>query len=198
MKRFGPVILFALMCSALAGCNTTKGVGYANPDYSGYRLTNTAIFVDVKGSVGDKFEAELVEKLQKRGLQAKSVRNLSRFARDQDDFLDKVWTGGSHELLVVGIDGDSSSESVSSYSMFGNASTYGGTTTASGSMVPMRTFHRSTSAVAHVLLPTGEKAWESNIERSASGLLFVGSGHTVGEIAEELIANLERDRLIQK
>lgn len=190
--------LIAASSCMLLGCNTTSGVGYGNPQYAGYRLNKTAVFVDVKGQVGDESEAELVKELRARGVDAKSVRNVSRFAASWEDFLAKVWNSGSHDILILSIESDSQSSDVAGYSMYGSAMNYGSTTNVSGTAVPVRVFSRSTSSVARVVLPTGEKAWESGVERSAGGLLFVGNSNTMHEIVEEIVETLEGDGLIAR
>jgi hypothetical protein len=194
IRHFAQSIALVLL-AALAGCNTTKGIGHINPEYDGHRLSNVAVYVDNLGEVGDALEASIVEQLKSRGVQARSVRTFARFSKSQDEFTRKVWALGVQDAVVIAMS-DSRGTVLAGYQSWGQASTIGNTTNVSVTTTPMASVSRTMLTTSRIYNSKGDKVWEATTERSAQGLAFTTDGLTVSETTKALMQSLEKDGLV--
>lgn len=198
VKRWCILLATLVFLSLTAGCNTTKGVGYKNPEYLGYALKKTAVYVDNLGEVGDALEAQIVSELNKRRVKAISVRMKARFAKSAKEFQDQVWAQDVNDILVI-VMSDSRGTSVAGYQTWGSVNSYSygggsyGTTT-----TPVVGVHRSMLTEAAIYNRAGEKIWTGNTTRTASGMAFIGDELTVSETVTTLITALEKDKLVSQ
>ncbi|GAA0583173.1 hypothetical protein ACFQH5_17985 [Halomonas salifodinae] len=195
MSRIIGGAVISLIFIFIYGCNTTAGRGYVNPEFSDYKLTSVAVYVDNRGDVGELLELGLVNELRRRGVNAVSVRDIARFSNSQEEFVEKVWGLGVSEVVSV-VMADSQGSSTYGYQSFGSAYSTGSYTTANFTTTPMRTFHRSMLTTASVFDRQGNKVWEGDTERSAQGLVFIGDRLTVSETTSALIDALSESGLI--
>lgn len=195
MAKYLRASLIVVTLMAIAGCNTTHGVGYLNPEVDSYRLEKTAVYVDNLGEIGDQLEAQIVEELRKRGVQAIGVGIKARFAKDFEDFRAKVLAEDINDALVV-VMNDSRGTTVAGYQSFGSATTYGSTTRGSSTTVPMVSIRRAMVTTAALFTRDGTKVWTGSTERRAQGLAFIGDELTISETVKALIEALAKDGLI--
>nr|WP_298522397.1 hypothetical protein [uncultured Halomonas sp.] len=197
MRRIIAMSILLLAAGTLAGCNTTAGKGYLNPEYSNYQLSNTAVYVDNLGDIGEIVERKIVNALSDRGVKSSGVRELARFSSSQEEFVKKVWNTGVSEVLVVAMS-DSQGTATHGYHSFGTTQSFNGTTSSQVTTMPMLAPQRSLQAQATVLNADGEKIWTGNTERSAQGLLFIGDELTASETTTALMDALSQKGLISK
>ena len=178
----------------LTGCSTTS-VGYLNPEYPGYRLQSTAVYVLDSSEFGMNLENRIVKALNERGVQAFGVTEMARFAKSKDELVAKVLARGARDVLNVGF-GDAASSDVAGYTMSGTTSTVGNSAYSNATAVPMRTYSRQMKMIAVLLAPDYTKIWEANTNKKAQGLLFTGDGAMASGSVDALLAALKNDRLI--
>ena len=197
MRKFSIrlALLAVFLPSLLTGCNTTKGVGHINPEFEGHRLSDVAVYVDNLGEIGDALEASIVEQLKARGVQARSVRSIARFAKNQDEFVRKVWALGVKDAVVVAIS-DSRGTTVAGYQSWGQASSTGNITNMTVTTTPMLSVSRTMLTTSRIFSNKGDKLWEATTERSAQGLAFTTDGLTISETTKALMQSLQKDGLI--
>lgn len=198
----GSLRYFLPLCAVLlAACNTTKGIGYRNPEVPDYQLSKTAVYVDNRGEVAVELEKRLVDALQKRKVTAFSTSTLARFTKDKHEFKAKVLDLGVNEVLIVVLR-DSRGADVIGYQSWGSGtvSSYGSTASVSThtSTVPTIRPYRDLFTLLSVYSRDDKKVWEGQTQRSAGGLLFIGDDLTISETARATIEALEADGLIRR
>lgn len=201
MKNVVSISRISLVISLLVvleACSTV-GRGQINPEYQGYRLSDTAVYVSNYSDSGKLLEKTLVRRLKKDGVKAVGVSNLSRFAKNSKAFEKEVWGLGVKEVLAVHMR-DSSGANVVGYNTWGSASasTYGGSVTANGesTTTPIVSPHRDMETSATLYNRKDEKVWVGSTHHHASGLLFMSDSRTVSKTADALMGALRKDGLI--
>jgi hypothetical protein len=180
---------------ALAGCSTTS-VGHRNPEFTNYRLRSTAVAVADSSEFGIELENRIAKALTDSGVSAFPTREIARFAKSQNDYLEKIWAKGAVDILVVQF-GDAGEVTTGGYQVVGSSNTVGATTHSNATAVPMRSYSRQLQMRASVITRADDKVWEGDTKKFASGLLFTGDGAMMSGSVDALIEALEKDKLIK-
>lgn len=185
----------ALVFFLVSGCNTTRGIGYVNPEYQDYSIRNVAVYVDNAGDSGRLLEENVVNMLNEKGIRARGVRDLAKFSKSHEEFVAKVWGLGVEEVLsLVAI--DSSGSSTVGYQSFGNATTFGNSTSMNMTTMPMTTISRAIRVDAKLFNDNGDIVWAGDAKREASGLVHIGDGAMTRNAAKAVIQALEDSNMI--
>lgn len=190
MRKILAMLVSSMIFISLAGCNTTQGVGYENPQYANYRMSDVAVYVDSTGDTSRMIENYVVEMLEEQGIRARSVRDYAKFSKGQEEFVEKVWGTGVGEVLVIA-SSDSSGSSTIGYQSFGNASTFGSQTSMNVTTTPMTRISRAIRLSAKLFNREGDIVWAGDAKREASGLVFVGDETMSRNAAKAVIQALE-------
>lgn len=166
-----------------------------NPEFKGHRLAITAVYIDNLGEIGDALEESVVEQLKARGVEAKSVRTFARFAKDNNDFVKKVWALGVNDVLVIAMT-DSRGTVLAGYQSWGQATTTGSATNLTVTTTPVGYVRRTMLTTSRIFNRSGDKLWEATTERTADGLAFTTDGRTLSETTNALLQALEKDGLV--
>lgn len=185
----------ALAFLLISGCNTTRGVGYANPEYQNYLVSNVAVYVDNTGDSGRLLEENVVNLLSEKGTKARGVRDLAKFSKSHGEFVEKVWGLGVKEVLVL-VASDSSGSSTVGYQSFGNATTFGNSTSMNMTTMPMASISRAIRVDAKLYNDDGDIVWAGDAKREASGLVFIGDSTMTRNAAMAVIQALEDSNTI--
>ncbi|MGK0547432.1 hypothetical protein ACSEE7_18235 [Halomonas cupida] len=195
MKRIIKLFLLSFAFLIISGCNTTRGIGYANPEYQNYSISNVAVYVDNAGDSGRLLEENVVNMLSEKGAKARGVRDLAKFSTSHEEFVEKVWALGVKEVLVL-VASDSSGSSTVGYQSFGNATTFGNSTSMNMTTMPMTSISRAIRVDAKLYNNNGDIVWAGDAKREASGLAFIGDGTMTRNAAMAVIQALEDSNTI--
>ena len=190
MKTIIKLALLSFLLMSITGCNTTRGIGYANPEHQDYKIQDVAVYVDNSGDSGRLLEENIVNMLIEQGKSARGVRDLAKFSKSHEEFVDKVWDLGVNEVLVL-VASDTSGSTTVGYQSFGNASTFGNSTSFNMTTTPMRSLSRAIRVNAKLYNEDGDIVWAGDAKREASGLVFIGDETMTENAARAVIQALE-------
>jgi len=198
ISKIGSSAIVLLFLAALTACSTTaRGIGYLNPEHHGYRLTKTAVYVNNSGEFIDRLEKEVVAALNAKGVAAIGVRDKARFAKNDQDFQQKVWAEDINEVIILVVS-DSSGSSVGGYQTFGSANTVGTTTSGLATTVPIVVDYRSMTTAGVVYKRGGDKVWKGGTELNVRGRINVGDDKALNVTVKSLMGALSKDGLVTK
>lgn len=196
MKNLSSILFLLVLIVALSGCNTTQGIGHLNPEYSDYKITNVAIYVDNTGDSARMIEQGVVESLNGKGIQAVGVRNYAQFSKSHEDFVEKVWGLGVEEVLAMSLS-DSTGSTTVGYQSFGSVNVYGNQANITSMTTPMNALSRAIRIDAKLYNVEGDIVWAGEAKREASGLAFVGDGSMANNAVSAVMEALESSQIIQ-
>lgn len=207
------VVLMLVFASILAGSiepahafRSTKQEGFTDPDYLDFKPKVVLIQVLSENlEIREVVEDRLAKELEKRGIKVFSERQLFPPTRQWDaakrsEIFAKF---GVEAVVAVGVGASSHSVSQFGSQTWGSATatTYGNTTSVSGSAtsVPFVSA-KSNSSFSSVLIDArnGRTAWTTDIYTKAGGLLFAGGTKDAKAAAKAIIKGLIENNHLDK
>ena len=188
----------AVLSIVVLGCATTNITGFTDPAYSSRTYSNTVVFASNLGlEQAAELESIICSKFMGCGTSCYSF--LTLFPPTREHMADTVFSTlterGIESLIMLTAGSDYSSNQVFAYQTYGSVHSYGGSTSAQATTIPLRSYYRQSNMRIIVIdSATQEVAWIGDAKTEGQGMVNVTDSAFQTSLSAEIVRVLSESR----
>lgn len=184
----------------LGGCITTSLQPHMNPEYASATYRKVAVGApNLRGEQRELMEDKTVEHLAAKDVEATPMHELfPAYKRwKPEEIRSGLKEKGVAAALMIQVGASQGSSSTIGYHSTATAQTTGGTTTATGWTMPVRSFSRDTESRAVLIdVADNKNVWAATAHTEGRGSLYSGAEDALADMAGEYADGLVESGLI--
>jgi len=181
----------AILLIVLFGCATTKITGFSDPAYSNRTYSSTVVFASNLGlEKAAELESKICSKFMEHGTSCYSFLTLFPPTREHtpDNVFASLSERGIDSLIMLTAGGDYSSSQIFAYQAYGSAYSYGGSTSAQATSIPLRSYYRQSEMRIIVIdSATREVAWIGDAKTEGKGMVNITDSAFQSSLSTEIV-----------